>query len=439
MARILTGPLSRAIVVENPSDVLDGLLEQHGFQVERLPKVPTEDELIADINRTGAQVVFKRSRMPITRRLVEACPSLVSVQLCSIGDDSVDKEACAEHGILVFNDPISNARSVVELFVSELIGMARRLHETVPETLEGNWEKSAVQRYEIKGKYLGVLGLGNIGRQVARVAELLGMKIAFYDSRIVATEVGAEMGWTQAPSMEALFEMSDAVTVHVSANDIHGNANDGLITRDLLMALGRNRPENSPRIFLNLSRGFLHEPADLLAAIDEGAIRRAAVDVYPEEPGNNGPGWPNPYGSDRRIVATPHIGAATQEAQPRIARRVAFTTGMYSRFGNIRDCVFAPRTTISMSDGSDGLTMLLVLHSTARGTKKALDDAIYDSGAANLRSEHRDFSRWGLAVDANLIDKPLSNSDLESLVERTKTITGDENAVRLIRQVPLGG
>ncbi len=436
MVRIVTGPLKRALIVENPHPDLDDLLRRAGFEhVHRLTEVPEEDRLIEILREERIQVLFKRSRMPITRQVIEAADDLVAIQLCCIGDDSVDKAACAERGILVFNDPVSNARSVVELFLGLVITMARRLDETVEGARRGTWEKAARERYEIKGKVLGVVGLGNIGRQVARTAELLGMHILFYDNRIVAQEVGLEMGWTAASDLGELFAKSDIVTVHVSATDIHGHSNEGLIRREHFMALGTERPETSPRFFLNLARGVVHYPDDLKAAIAAGRVRRAAVDVYPDEPRGTTDQWANPYAGEPRVLTTPHIGAATLEAQPRIARRVAHTAELFSRYGTVRDCVFAPRTTIGVGEELPGRTVLLVVHSTARGTKKALDDAIYEANANNLRSQHRDFVRWGIAIDANVLDRPLSEEQLRRIVGRTREITGDSLAVRLVRQL----
>ena len=436
MARILTGPLTRALVVENPDQSLDGLLEAAGVAVQRVVDVPDEDELIALLRGGGHQLLYKRSRVRISRRVVESAPELVAIQLCSIGDDSIDKQACADHGVMVFNDPVSNGRSVVELVVGHLVGLARRLYETNQDTHDGLWEKSNRERWEIRGKVLGVLGLGNIGRSVARVADRLDMKVRFFDSRTVAQEVGQEMGWEMAPSVENLFANADAVSVHLSSEDVHGVENRGFITRELLMSLGAERGENSPRLFINLSRGFVHSAEDLLAAVAAGRVRRAAVDVFSKEPRSNGPGWRNPYAAEPRIATSPHIGAATQEAQPRIARRVAITSLAYSRSASIRDCVFSPRTRITMADDfSGGRAALMVIHSTARGTKKALDDAIYEAGAANLRSAHRDFERWGIAVDVNLLDRPMSDEQLRRIVEHTAEISGDGDAVRLVRQV----
>jgi len=435
MPRILQGPIRRALIVEDPHESIDSMLREAGVEVERLGYCPDEEQL-AEILSTGRhQVLFKRSRVPVTKAVIEKAKDLVAIQLCCIGDDSVDKAACAEAGVLVFNDPVSNGRSVVELVMGHLIGLARQLFETYRSTHSGVWEKSANARYEIHGKVLGVYGLGRIGRATARAAEAFGMKVLFFDTREVAIEVGEEMGWIKAESPLELFTKSDAVTMHVSATDSEGRDNKMLVTKKLLMSLGKERPSNSPRIFINLARGLIYEPRDLLEAIEAGAVKRAAVDVYPLEPGNNTSDWANPFIGEYRVATTPHIGAATQEAQPRIAKRVVSTTLGYSELGAIRDCVLSPRTKIGLTDKLDNRTILLVVHSTARGTKKALDDAIYEANADNLMSTHRDFLRWGVAINVNLLDRPLNSQQLQDIVTRTTSVTGDENAVRLIRQV----
>ena len=435
MSRVHLGPITKALVVENPHPSLAELLREQGIDVEWLDQAPTEDELCVILKEGGHQLLCKRSRVPVTRKVVEAAQELIAVQLCCIGDDSVDKQACADHGVLVFNDPASNGRSVVELVIGHLIGLSRQLYETFDATHQGIWEKSAAERYEIRGKVLGVYGLGRIGRATARAAESLGMDILFWDNREVAQEVGQEMGWTLAESSEHLFRGADAVTMHVSASDTHGQSNVDLLPRELLSNLGADRPDNSPRLFINAARGLLFRPEWLIDAVRSGQIRRAAVDVYPNEPGNNTAGWNNPYAGEPRIATTPHIGAATQEAQPRIARRVAQTVRGYSQFGSIRDCVLSPRTAISMADELKGRSLLFVLHGTTRGTKRALDDAIFAANADNLRSTHRDFPRWGVALDVNLLDKALSKEELEGLADRLVSETGDPNACRLVRQI----
>jgi D-3-phosphoglycerate dehydrogenase len=437
MARITMGQIQRALVVEGPDPSLDEALKSAGVEVCRVNGAPSEEELIALLEKTQAQVIFKRSRTPITRSVVQSAPGLLAIQLCCIGDDSVDKQACADHGVLVFNDPVSNARSVVELAISHLIALARRLYETDHACRAGVWEKTNEGRYEVKGKVLGVVGLGNIGRQVARAAEAMGMQVRFFDSRYAAQEVGIEFGWEESSSLEDLFRKSDFVTAHLSARDVSGRSNEGVLSRDVLAQLGQERGPASPRIFLNLSRGFLHSPEDLTSLIDEGIIRRAAVDVYPEEPRGQ-EAWENPYKNHPSVVVSPHIGASTQEAQPRIAKRVARTLLGFSRYGSVRDMVFAPKVKLGLvEDGAEGKVLLCVAHSTERGTKRAIDEVIYQAGASNLSSVHKDFEDLGVAYDLAAIDRPLTMEEIRTLVDSAAAVTGDPRAIRSVRQIAL--
>lgn len=432
-------PFDTALVVESPHVSLDGYLERAGMRVVRLDKVPDDRALAAALNETGAQVLFKRSRVPVTRAVIEQCPQLQAVQLCCIGTDSVDKDACAERGVLVFNDPVSNGRSVVELALGHLVALCRRLYETDAAMRDNRWEKSETGRFEVLGKTLGIVGLGNIGRQVARAAEAFGMDVQFFDSRPVAQEVGLEMGWRPAGSLTELFRTSDMVTVHTSARDAWDHDNAGLLD-PVLSQLAADRPEPSPRVFLNLARGNLHSSEALVDAVRSGAVRRAAVDVYPDEPAPGDTAWRNPYADEPHISCTPHIGASTLEAQPRIARRVATTIERFSRYGELRDCVFEPRATLSLGEQVQGRAVLAVVHSVSRGTKKAVDDAIFEAECSNLGSTHRDFPN-GVAYDLSVLDRPLQRDGLVQLVERAAALARDPRAIRSIRQVvvPSGG
>lgn len=434
--RTATGPFRRALVLEEPDQALDTLLGADGVAVTRMREVPDESRLIEILREGRFEVLYKRSRVPVTRAVVESAPDLFAVQLCCIGDDSVDKYACAEAGVLVFNDPVSNARSVVELAIAHLIALSRRLFETYDHTRAGGFDKSQTERFEVHGRTLGVLGLGNIGRQVARAAEGLGMKIRFFDTREVAREVGMEMGWEEMPTMDALFRQSDCVTVHVSAEDSARRSNRALLTRAHFDQLGAERGPVSPRLFLNLARGFLYEPGDLLAAIASGAVRRAAVDVYPEEPRGSG-AWVNPYAQEPRVATTPHLGAATVDAQPRIARRVATTIRAFSHSGALRDCVFRPRLALGLAELVPGSTLLAVVHSTARGSRKALQDTIFEAGASNLSTVHQDFEEFGLAYDLAAIDRPLTAAEIARLAQVAASLTGDPHTIRSVRQVPV--
>lgn len=436
MARIYTDQIQRALIVENPAIELDQLLQDQGLSVVRLTHIPPQDELIQIIQEHKIQVIFKRSKVPVSRELIEACPSLLAVQLCCIGDDSVDKDACADHGIMVLNDPVSNGRSVVELVIGNLICLARRLYETNTDCRLGGWDKTHHERYEVKGKHLGIIGLGNIGRAVARVADELGMHVHFYDTRQVSIELGKELGWDYHDSLESLFAHSECVTVHVSARDIQGHSNEGMITQDHLMQLGANYADGL-RIFLNFGRGFIHTPNALIKAVQAGKIKQAAVDVYPHEPRKGG-SWKNPYEECPQVAVFPHIGASTQEAQPRIARRVSQTFGEFSRLGAVRDSPFQPKAQLKLSSaGVVGQALLMVCHSTARGTKRAIDEAIYEAGVSNLSSVHTDFNEYGVAYDLALIDHPLSETQIHGLIKRAEELTQVTGAIRSIRQVKI--
>ena len=174
MARIRLTPFDSALVIESPHTSLDGWLEKAGIRVTRVDRVPNDGALIARSARVAPRCCSSGAGSEVTRTVLEACPDLYAVQLCCIGTDSVDKEACADNGVLVFNDPVSNGRSVVELAIGHLIALSRRLFETDTAMRAHRWEKSESGRFEVLGKTLGIVGLGNIGRQVARCRRRAG-------------------------------------------------------------------------------------------------------------------------------------------------------------------------------------------------------------------------------------------------------------------------
>ncbi len=435
--RLHHGRFTRALVIENPDPSLDVGLRAAGIEPVRVPQAPDHAGLLRLVAEHRPQLIFKRSRVEIGAEVLDAAPDLFAVMLCCIGDDSVDKQAAADRGVLVFNDPRSNGRSVAEMVLGELLVGARRLPDAWDENDAGFWSKSDRARYEVKGRTLGIWGLGNIGTQVARLAQAFGMNILFHDDGEVAQAMGQTMDWESVATPLELFARSDVLTVHVSAEDRHGESNKGLITGDLLHALGRDRPKDSPRIFLNLARGFLLDPADLLAATRADVIRQAFVDVYPTEPNHNEGPWTNPYQGEPRIHCTPHIGASTRDAQPRIAAKMVHTTRIFSHGGTVEDCVFAPKRRIDVAGTAEGRHVLAVVHSDARGTKKAVDDAIWKAGINNLQSAHRDFPRYGIAYDLSVVDRALNDAEIARLVEEANHLTGRADAIRAVRQIAL--
>jgi D-3-phosphoglycerate dehydrogenase len=425
-------------VLENPDPTLDDGLRAAGMEVVRIPRSPDRAGLLDLLAKHRPQLLFKRSRLVVDAEVLDHARDLFAVMLCCIGDDSVDKMAAADRGVLVMNDPRSNGRSVAEMVIGELLVGARRLPEAWELTRRHGWDKSSAGRYELKGKTLGILGLGNIGKQVARLAETLGMKLLFHDNDEVAQAVGETMDWAAARDIGELFAQSDVLSDHVTAEDVRGRSNHGLVKREHLMALGEARGDTSPRIFLNLARGLVLDPEDLIAAVRAGRVRQAFVDVFPEEPHGND-GWNNPFAGVPQVHATPHIGAATEDAQPRIARKMAQTARLLSAQATVEDCVFAPKHRIEVANTAESPHILAVVHSDERGTKKAVDDAIFRAGVSNLQSAHRDFPRFGIAYDVSVIERPLTESQVEFLVAEATQLTSRPDAIRAVRQVSLEG
>lgn len=431
--RLGKGAFKRALVLESPDPTLDDHLRAMGIEPVRPSATPDEEQLIKMLEADSYELIYKRSRVPITQRVLDAAPDLFAVMLCCIGDDSVDKVACADRGVLVLNDPVSNARSVTELAFGEIICLARRVFHAADETRQNRFLKSQKQRYEVQGKKLGIFGLGNIGKQVARMGESLGMDILFHDNRPTAREVGELLGWTFVSELDDLFRQADVVTAHVSAFDYKDNDNSGVITYEHFKAMG-DKEQDSPRIFVNLARGNIHTSEDLNRAVKEGHVRQAMVDVFPEEPNNAEDPWVNPYAGNPNIFATPHIGAATLEAQPRIASHIAGSTRLLSEYGHIRNCVYVPQHEIGVERGSYD-NIITVVHSSERGTKKAVAEAIYNAGASSLVSAHRDIDKFGIAYEVIATDKPLSDDQIQEMIVRGQEVSKAPFAIRAVRQV----
>ncbi|MFB6274296.1 MAG: NAD(P)-dependent oxidoreductase [Salinibacter sp.] len=434
-ARFLNDHFEKALILEEPDPSLDDYLRAQGIEPERVPKPECYDQaaMVERLREGQHDLLYKRSKFVVDEDVVQASDNLAAVMLCCIGDDTVDKPACAGEGVLVQNDPVSNGRSVVEMVLGEMILLSRRLYTANRSGRQHQWTKDSTRRYELMDKTLSIIGLGNIGKQLARLADSFGMDICFYDTSDVAREVGTTLGWTSCSTISEAFRKGDFVTVHVSAEDPQGQSNEGLLGYDHFRQLGADRPDNSPCAFINAARGFLYDPEDLKRAVEKGHVRAAAVDVFPKEPGSKDEDWTNPYAELDNVFTTPHIGAATQEAQPRIASRMATSTRLLNERGTVRDTVFGQGHTIGVN-AEPPHWILAVVHSDVRGTKKAIDDTIYEAGASNLQSSHRDFPDLGIAYDVNAIDHPLSDDQLHALVDAAVSLSDDPKAIRALRQ-----
>lgn len=315
----------RALLLEHVHPAAEQILRSSGFQVESVSRALDEDELAERIK--GVSLLGIRSKTHVTPRVLDAADDLIAIGAFCIGTNQINLAHASASGVAVFNAPFSNTRSVVELAISEIIAMTRRLTEKNDLMHNGVWDKSAEGAHEVRGRTLGIVGYGNIGSQLSVLAESLGMKVLFYDTADKLALGNAR----QCLSMKELLAESDVVTLHV----------DGRATNKNFFGETDFAAMQPGSLFLNLSRGFVVDYAALRKHIESGHIAGAAVDVFPVEPKGRGDEFVSELRGLPNVILTPHIGGSTEEAQEDIGRFVA---------GKFRDFVL---------DGSTGLSVNL--------------------------------------------------------------------------------
>ena len=315
----------KILLLENVHSDAFKKLSKDGFTVETVSKSLSEDELIEKIK--DVHVLGIRSKTNVTKRVIEAAERLMVVSAFCIGTKQIDLEACKENGVVVFNAPYSNTRSVVELAIGEIIMLMRSVFQRSTEIHNGQWNKTAAGSREVRGKKLGIVGYGNIGKQLSILAEALGMDVCYYDVEDKLALGNA----TKIDELSELLAISDVVTLHVDDNSSNKNFfGEKEISQ---MKDGAH--------LVNLSRGFVVNIEALVTALKSGKLAGAAVDVYPEEPRKNGEFYTDLKGLPN-VILTPHVGGSTEEAQRDIADFVPSKIMAYINSGNTVDAVNFP-------------------------------------------------------------------------------------------------
>ena len=315
----------KILLLENVHpDAFDNL-KSDGFTVELIKTSLSEEELIEKIK--GVHVIGIRSKTQITEKVLEAADKLMAIGAFCIGTTQIDLQAAKERGVVVFNAPYSNTRSVVELAIGEIVMLARSIFPRSTEIHNGQWNKTAAGSQEVRGKNLGIIGYGNIGKQLSVLAESIGMHVYFYD----VDEQLALGNATKCSSIEEVLKVADFVSLHVDDNKANTNLFDA--ERFAQMKEGS--------VFINLARGFVVDIPALVEALKSGRLKGAAVDVFPEEPAANGDYYTELQGLEN-VILTPHIGGSTMEAQRDIADFVPNKIMGYINSGNTVDAVNFP-------------------------------------------------------------------------------------------------
>jgi D-3-phosphoglycerate dehydrogenase / 2-oxoglutarate reductase len=318
----------KILLLEGISETAVGVLRGAGYTaIDRRPKALDGSALREALE--GVRLLGIRSRTQISAEVIDGIRSLVAIGCFSVGTNQVDLGACTAMGIPVFNAPFSNTRSVAELTMAEIVVLMRRIFPKSVSAHAGGWDKSAVGSNEVRGKTLGIVGYGNIGTQLAVIAEAMGMRVIYYDHTDKLRHGNVE----PADSLDELLAKADIVTMHVPETP----ATQGMIGAREIAQMKKGA------IFINNARGSLVDLEALAAALKSNHLSGAAVDVFPIEPSSNTEKFANPLQGLDNVILTPHVGGSTEEAQERIGAEVARKFVEYSDVGSTTGAVNFPQ------------------------------------------------------------------------------------------------
>ena len=365
-------------------------LEQSGYSnIEIHKKALPPEELKAAI--AGAHFVGIRSRTQLSEEVFAAANKLVAVGCFCIGTNQVELQAATRRGIAVFNAPFSNTRSVAELVIAEAILLLRGVAEKNAAAHRGQWQKSATNAFEIRGKKLGIIGYGNIGMQLGVIAEGMGMQVQFFDV-VNKLPLGNAR---QVPSLNHLLAHSDVVSLHVPETGA---------THNLIGAaqLAQMRPGS---ILINASRGTVVDIDALAASLENGSLGGAGIDVFPVEPRSNDDEFISPLRRFDNTFLTPHIGGSTVEAQENIGMEVAEKLARYSDNGTTISSVNFPEVALPEHAGSH---RLLHIHHNVPGIMSAINN-VFSENDINITAQ---FLQTTESVGYVVIDIDAEYSDI---------------------------
>ena len=392
----------KILLLEGIHPSAERIFRDAGYQnIETVKTALTGEELKSRLE--GVHFLGIRSRTTLTRDIFEAADKLVAVGCYCIGTNQVDLTAATEHGVVVFNAPYSNTRSVAELVLAEAILLLRGIPEKNAKAHRGGWAKTANDSFEIRGKTLGIVGYGSIGSQLSVLAEGLGMRVIFYD---VVSKLPLGNA-SQIPSLEALLGQADIVTLHVP--DLPSTRN--LIDQERISQM---KPKS---ILINASRGTVVDIDALTKALAESHLLGTAIDVFPVEPKSNNDEFISPLRGFDNAILTPHIGGSTQEAQENIGVEVAEKLVRYSDNGSTLTSVNFPEVALPPHPNHH---RLLHVHENRPGVLSAIN-TVFAENQINIGSQFLQTSdKIGYVVID--VDRDYSDVALEKLSEIEGTI-----------------
>lgn len=302
------------------------LLEKEGYAVEVMKGSLNEDELCEKIKDIA--ILGIRSKTTVSKKVLDSAERLLAIGCFCIGTNQVDLDYATKKGVCVFNAPYSNTRSVVEQVLGSIIMLMRKVIAKNAKLQKGQWDKSADDCFEVRGKKLGIIGYGSIGSQLSVLSEALGMQVFYYD----ITEKLQLGNARKCDTLDELLSQVDIVTIHVDGRKSNAN----------IIGAAEFAKMKDKVIFINLSRGHVVDIDAMVGAVQSGKILGAAVDVFPYEPKNNQEEFINPLRGFDNVILTPHIGGSTEEAQLNIGEFVARRLINYVNGGDSTQSVNMP-------------------------------------------------------------------------------------------------
>ncbi len=392
----------KILFLENISDKAVKNFRGHGYvQIEKISKAMTEEELIREIK--DVHILGIRSKTLITKNVLAAAKKLQAIGCFCIGVNQVDLSEATKNGVVVFNAPYSNTRSVAELVIGAAIMLIRRIPDKNKAAHEGIWMKESQGSYELRGKTIGIIGYGNIGSQVSVLAEALGLKVIFYDVETKLPLGNAE----DAKSLKTLLGKADIITIHVPDNSQ---------TKNLLGKINLKQCKKGS-ILINYARGEVVDLEVLRKLILDGQIAGAAIDVFPVEPEKNGDRFRTPLQDCPNVLLTPHIGGSTEEAQQNIGEDVSLKLFNYLEKGITFGSQSIPALALPPQEGSH---RILHIHNNVPGVLSEINTQLSKNKINILGQYLKTNEEIGYVVLD--VDKQLSSQALKLLREVKETI-----------------
>ena len=317
----------KVLVSDKLSETAVQIFRARGIDVDFMPDLGKDKEKLAEVIGQYDGLAI-RSATKVTPTILEAATNLKVVGRAGIGTDNVDKEAASKKGVIVMNTPFGNMITTAEHAIAMMFAVARQIPEASESTHAGKWEKSKFMGVELTNKTLGVIGAGNIGGIVCDRARGLKMKVVAYDP-FLSEEKADKMG-VEKVELDDLLARADFITLHVPLTDG---------TRNILSAENLAKTKKGVRI-INCARGGLVDEEALAELLKSGHVAGAAFDVFAEEPAKE-----NALFNLPNVVCTPHLGAATTEAQENVALQVAEQMSNYLLTGAVENALNMPSVT----------------------------------------------------------------------------------------------